>query len=99
MIPIPEILGEHGLLKHWTPRVVERALEAELPVYLGYAPQARQGGESDRRAPADWQRPKVVRWPAVACPGTHRQHVREPSLAVAHPRAAFLAFDSPPTVV
>jgi transposase-like protein len=42
-----EILGEHGLLKHLTKRVVERALEAELTAHLGYAPHARQGGESD----------------------------------------------------
>src|SRR5215216_1675178 len=42
-----EILGEHGLLKHLTKRVVERALEAELPAHLGYAPHARQGGETD----------------------------------------------------
>src|SRR5438093_8797330 len=42
-----DILGEHGLLKHLTKRVVERALEAELTAHLGYAPHARQGGESD----------------------------------------------------
>jgi putative transposase len=38
-----DILGEHGLLKHLTKRVVERALEAELTAHLGYAPHARQG--------------------------------------------------------
>jgi transposase-like protein len=37
-----EMLGEHGLLKHLTKRVVERALEAELTAHLGYAPHARQ---------------------------------------------------------
>jgi putative transposase len=42
-----DLLGEHGLLKHLTKRVVERALEAELTTHLGYAPHARQGGESD----------------------------------------------------
>jgi len=42
-----DILGEHGLLKQLTKRVVERALEAELTAHLGYAPHARHGGESD----------------------------------------------------
>jgi putative transposase len=42
-----DILGEHGLLKQLTKRVVERALEAELTAHLGYAPHARQGGESN----------------------------------------------------
>jgi len=36
-------LGEHGLLKQLTKRVVERVLEAELTAYLGYAPYARHG--------------------------------------------------------
>ena len=40
-----DILGEHGLLKQLTKRVVERALEAELTAHLGYVPHARQGGE------------------------------------------------------
>jgi len=40
------ILGEHGLLKHLTKRLVERALEAELTAHLGYAPHARQGRDS-----------------------------------------------------
>jgi putative transposase len=40
-----DILGEHGLLKHLTKRVVERALEAELTVHLGYAPYVRHGAE------------------------------------------------------
>src|SRR4029450_8617042 len=40
-----DILGEHGLLKHLTKRVVERALEAELTVHLGYAPYVRHGTE------------------------------------------------------
>jgi putative transposase len=38
-----DILGAHGLLKHLTKRLVERALEAELTAHLGYAPHARQG--------------------------------------------------------
>jgi transposase-like protein len=42
-----DILGEHGLLKQLTKRVVERALEAELTAHLGYVPHARHGGESD----------------------------------------------------
>src|SRR5207244_6731365 len=33
-----DILGEHGLLKRLTQRVVERILEAELTAHLGYAP-------------------------------------------------------------
>ena len=37
-----DILGEHGLLKHLTKRLVERALEAELTAHLGYPPHARQ---------------------------------------------------------
>jgi putative transposase len=40
-----DILGEHGLLKHLTRRLVERALEAELTAHLGYAPHGRHGPE------------------------------------------------------
>jgi putative transposase len=40
-----DILGEHGLLKHLTKRVVERALEAERTAHLGYAPHVRHGTE------------------------------------------------------
>src|SRR2546428_7153661 len=40
-----DILGEHGLLKHLTKRVVERVLEAELTAHLGYAPHVRHGTE------------------------------------------------------
>src|SRR5215831_8900529 len=40
-----DILGEHGLLKHLTKRVVERVLEAELTAHLGYAPHGRHGTE------------------------------------------------------
>jgi putative transposase len=36
-------LGEHGLLRPLTKRVVERALEAEVTARLGYAPPARHG--------------------------------------------------------
>jgi transposase-like protein len=39
------ILGEHGLLKQLTTRVVERVLEAELTAHLGYAPHVRHGPE------------------------------------------------------
>ena len=39
------ILGEHGLLKQLTKRVVARVLEAELSAHLGYAPHARHGTE------------------------------------------------------
>ena len=38
-----DILGEHGLLKQLTKRVVERVLEAELTARLGYAPHVRHG--------------------------------------------------------
>ena len=37
-----DILGEHGLLKQLTKRVIERALAAELTEHLGYAPHVRQ---------------------------------------------------------
>jgi putative transposase len=40
-----DILGEHGLLKQLTKRVVERVLEAELTAHLGYAPHVRRGAE------------------------------------------------------
>src|SRR5215471_2941987 len=40
-----DILGEHGLLKQLTKRVVERVLEAELTAHLGYAPHVRHGPE------------------------------------------------------
>jgi hypothetical protein len=40
-----DILGEHGLLKQLTKRVVERVLEAELTAHLGYAPYGRYGTE------------------------------------------------------
>jgi putative transposase len=38
-----DILGEHGLLKQLTKRLVERALDAELTAHLGYAPHVRHG--------------------------------------------------------
>jgi transposase-like protein len=38
-----DILGEHGLLGQLMKRLVERALEAELTAYLGYARPARNG--------------------------------------------------------
>lgn len=41
-----DILGEHGLLRQLTKRLVERALEAELTAHLGYAPHARNGSNS-----------------------------------------------------
>ena len=40
-----DILGEHGLLKQLTKRIVERVLEAELTAHLGYAPHARHEKE------------------------------------------------------
>jgi transposase-like protein len=38
-----DILGEHGLLKPLTKRLVERALDAALTAHLGYAPHVRHG--------------------------------------------------------
>src|SRR5499427_9583181 len=38
-----DILGEHGLLRQLTTRLVERVLEAELTAHLGYEPHARNG--------------------------------------------------------
>jgi transposase-like protein len=38
-----EILGEHGLLKQLTRRLVERALEAEMTAHLGYEAHAAEG--------------------------------------------------------
>jgi len=43
-----DILGEHGLLRQLTKRLVERALEAELTAHLGYAPHARNGSRSEK---------------------------------------------------
>src|SRR5215217_4503021 len=40
-----DILGEHGLLKQLTKRVVERVLEAELTAHLCYAPHVRHETE------------------------------------------------------
>src|SRR5215475_7192477 len=41
-----DILGEHGLLKQLTKRVIERVLDAELTAHLGYAPHVRHGSEA-----------------------------------------------------
>jgi putative transposase len=41
-----DILGQHGLLKQLTKRVVERVLEAELTAHLGSAPHVRQGSKN-----------------------------------------------------
>ena len=38
-----DILGEHGLIKLLTRRLVERALEAEMTAHLGYTPNAPEG--------------------------------------------------------
>jgi transposase-like protein len=38
-----DILGEHGLLKQMTKRLVERALQSELTEHLGYEPHEKQG--------------------------------------------------------
>jgi putative transposase len=41
-----EILGEHGILKDLTRRMVERALEGEMTDHLGYEPHAPEGRNS-----------------------------------------------------
>src|SRR5262245_12836987 len=41
-----DILGEHGVLRQLTTRVVERALEAELTAHLGYEPHVRNGSSA-----------------------------------------------------
>ena len=38
-----DLLGEHGLLKQLTKRMVERALEAEMTEHLGYEPHDAEG--------------------------------------------------------
>ena len=38
-----EILGEHGLLKEMTKRLVERALEGEMTEHVGYEPHVAEG--------------------------------------------------------
>src|SRR5262249_28837 len=67
-----DILGEHSLLKQLTKRVVERALEAELTAHLGYAPHARQDGES-----ANYRNGK----------GKKTVHMETGALAIEGPRA------------
>ncbi len=42
-----EILGEHGLLKGLTKRLVEHALATELTTHLGDAPHARLPSKGD----------------------------------------------------
>jgi len=42
-----DILGENGLLKQLTKRLVERAMEAELTSHLGYEKHERTGKDSD----------------------------------------------------
>src|ERR1044071_9724580 len=48
-----DILGEHGLLRQLTKRVVERPLEAELTAQRGYAPHTRNGS-----SPGNWRNGK-----------------------------------------
>jgi len=38
-----DVLGEHGLLKQLTKRLVERVLAAEMTTHLGYSPHAAEG--------------------------------------------------------
>ena len=42
-----DILGQNGLLKQLTKRLIERSLQAELTDHLGYAPYAPEGHGAD----------------------------------------------------
>lgn len=53
-----DILGEHGLLKQLTQRLVTRALQAELTTHLGYAPHDR--GDAPRGNTRNGTNPKTV---------------------------------------
>ncbi len=45
-----DILGQHGLVKPLTQRLVERALSGELTAHLGYDPHEKQaGGQENSR--------------------------------------------------
>jgi putative transposase len=65
-----EILGEQGLLKQLTRRLVERALEAELAEHLGYRSHAREGwGSGNSEAPAARAHPtRSVSYSNIAAP-------------------------------
>ena len=70
-----DILGEHGLLKQLTKRVVERALAAELTAHLGYAPYARHGTE-DQNA-RNGKSTKTVQTDTGRCPWRSRVTARD----------------------
>ena len=42
-----DILGQNGLLKQLSKRLIERALQGELTDHLGYAPYAPEGSGAD----------------------------------------------------
>jgi putative transposase len=42
-----DILGQNGLLKQLTKRLIERTLQAELTDHLGYEPYAPEGRGAD----------------------------------------------------
>lgn len=52
-----EILGAHGLIKHMTKRMVERALQAEFTAHLGYEPHERGPVPRDNTEMATAPRP------------------------------------------
>ena len=69
-----DILGEHGLLKHLTKRLVERALDAELTAHLGYAPHVRHGSlEGNTRNGTGQKRVQTATGGSTSsCPATAR---------------------------
>ena len=44
-----DILGEGGLLKELTEAIIERCLETELDIHLGYPKHGRKGNASGNR--------------------------------------------------
>jgi putative transposase len=61
-----DILGQHGLLKQLTQRLVERALEGELTAHLGYAPHER--GEAARENRRNGRRGKRLQTKTAPLP-------------------------------
>jgi putative transposase len=68
------MLGEHGLLKHLTKRVVERALEAELTVHLGSARHVRHGTEAGKTRHGQGQKTGQTGTGPLELPGPRDRH-------------------------
>jgi putative transposase len=76
-----ELLGEHGLLRHLTKRLVERALDAELTAHLGYAPHVRHGSpEGNARNGTGQKTVQTVSGPLDLVVPRDRQSSFEPQL-------------------